>query len=184
VFISPTLGCVTQVQAMPEAQGPVTATALTTRTGRVVNTPTPDTTASRCFNTLRDSVSAATQANVSIYSFDPTVTENPGWASPSIDGRGGPGVAVQRQQASDGNPTSVFDGARVLASETGGFSVFNVNNFNKALDRIVRDHSLYYLIGYYPTNDKADGKLRKNAIALTRNDVQVLYRPAYTAPKN
>ena len=184
VFITPTLGCVTQEQAMPPVSAPTSPTGLVSGNGRVVNTPTPNTTPSRCFNTLWDSVSAATQANVSIYSFDPTVTENPGWASPSIDGRGGPDAAVQLQQASDGNPTSVFDGARVLASETGGFSVFNVNNFSKALDRIVREHSLYYLIGYYPSNDKADGKVRKNAVALSRNDVQASYRPAYTAPKN
>ena len=184
VFITPTLGCVTQGQATSDLKAPITPTGLTSGGLRNVNTPMPDTTASRCFNTLWDSVRTATQANVSIYSFDPTTTETPGWVSPSIDGRGGPEAAVRQQQAADGNPTSVFDGSRVLASETGGFSVFNVNNFSKALDRIVREHSLYYLIGYYPSNDKADGKVRKNAIALSRNDVQAAYRPAYSAPKN
>ena len=179
VFITPTLGCVTQGGATSDLKGPITPTGLVSGGLRNVNTPSPDTTASRCFNTLWDSVRTATQANVSIYSFDPTTTETPGWVSPSIDGRGGPEAAVRQQQAADGNPTSVFDGSRVLASETGGFSVFNVNNFSKALDRIVREHSLYYLIGYYPTNDKADGKVRKNAIALSRNDVQAVYRPAY-----
>jgi hypothetical protein len=61
--------------------------------------------------------------------------------------------------------------------------VTNVNNFDRALDRIVREHSSYYLIGYYSTNDKPDGRQRKNAIALSRTDVQVVYRPTYTAPK-
>ena len=103
--------------------------------------------------------------------------------SPSIDGRGGPGAALQRARAADGNPVSVFDGMRVLAEETGGFTVTNVNNFDKALDRIVREHSSYYLIGYYSTNDKPDGRVRKNAITLNRSDVQVVYRPSYTAPK-
>jgi len=182
VFISPTLGCVTQQQAPTGA--PATTPSIVSGNLRVVTPPVPDSTASRCFNTLWESVSTATQSNVTIYSFDPTTPENPGWVSPSIDGRGGPDTAMRLQQASDGNPTSVFDGLRVLAAETGGFSIFNVNNFNKALDRVVREHSLYYLIGYYPSNDKPDGRVRKNAIALSRNDLQVVYRPAYTAPKN
>jgi VWFA-related protein len=183
VFISPTLGCVTQQQAMRDVKAPITPTGLTSGTLRVVNTPMPDTTPSRCFESLRESVRLATQANVSIYAFDPTTLESPGWVSPMIDGRGGPEVAMQKARASEPNSVSVFDGMRTLADETGGFTVTNVNNFDKALDRIVREHSSYYVIGYYTTNDKADGKTRKNAIALNRTDVQVVYRPTYTAPK-
>jgi VWFA-related protein len=167
LYISPTLGCFTQKQA----------------TADFADSTAPDTPASRCYNTLWDAVRKSVQANVSIYSFDPTNIGNPGWVSPSIDGRGGPGSATQRARAADGNPVSVFDGMRVLAEETGGFTVTNVNNFDKALDRIVREHSSYYLIGYYSTNDKPDGRTRKNAIALSRTDVQVVYRPTYTAPK-
>jgi VWFA-related protein len=168
LFISPTLGCYTQRQAIADFTDSYAY---------------PDTPAQRCYTTLWDSVRKATQANVSIYSFDPTNIGNPGWVSPSIDGRGGPNAAMQRARAANGNPVSVFDGMRVLAEETGGFTVTNVNNFDKALDRIVREHSSYYVIGYYSTNEKADGKLRKNAIALSRTDVQAVYRPTYTAPK-
>ncbi len=182
VFVSSTLGCVTQRQLIPDTRT-TTPTGLVSGTGRVVNTPTPDTTASRCFESLWDSVRVATQANVSIYSFDPTTLGSPGWVSPSIDGRGGPEAAMQQARASESNSVRTFDGMRVLAQETGGFTVANVNNFEKALDRIVREHSAYYLIGYYSTNDKADGRVRKNAISLGRADVQVLYRPTYTAPK-
>jgi hypothetical protein len=53
-----------------------------------------------------------------------------------------------------------------------------------ACDRIVRENSSYYLIGYYSTNDKADGTTRKNQVKLTRKDTQVLYRAAYVAPRN
>ena len=169
LFISPTLGCSVQKQALAEAD---------------LDTVTYDTPSRRCYGNLWDSVRTATQANVSIYSFDPTNIGNPGWVSPSIDGRGGPGAAMQRARAADGNPVSVFDGMRTLAEETGGFTVTNVNNFDKALDRIVREHSSYYLIGYYSSNDKADGKTRRNAITLNRQDAQVVYRPSYTAPRN
>jgi VWFA-related protein len=169
LYISPTLGCSVQQQARAEED---------------LDRVTYDTPSRRCYSNLRDSVRTATQSNVSIYSFDPTNIGNPGWISPGIDGRGGPGAAMLRARAADGNPVSVFDGMRTLAEETGGFTVTNVNNFDKALDRIVREHSSYYLIGYYSSNDKTDGKTRKNAIALNRADVQLVYRPTYTAPRN
>jgi VWFA-related protein len=171
LFISPTLGCVSQGRAVAEYDHIDGYAAVA------------DSPSARCYNTLWDSVQKATQANVSIYSFDPTNIGNPGFVSPSIDGRGGPGAAQQRARAASGNPVSVFDGMRVLAEETGGFTVTNVNNFDKALDRIVREHSSYYLIGYYSSNDKPDGRVRKNAITLNRADVKVVYRPTYTAPK-
>ena len=50
---------------------------------------------------------------------------------------------------------------RVLAADTGGFAAVNQNDFNSAFDRIVRENSSYYLLGYYPTNDKRDGRFRK-----------------------
>ena len=183
VFVSSTLGCVTQGQLLTDSKGTASVTGLVSGGGRLVNAPAPDTTASRCFESLWDSVRVATQANVSIYSFDPTTPGSPGWVSPSIDGRGGPEAAMQQSRASEPSSVQSFDGMRVLAQETGGFTMTNVNNFEKALDRIVREHSSYYLIGYYSTNDKPDGRVRKNAIALSRSDVQVVYRPTYTAPK-
>ena len=182
VFVSPTLGCVAQRQLMTDSKGAASPDGLISAGGRVVNTPTPDTTASRCFNALWDSVRVATQANVTIYSFDPTTLGSPGWVSPEIDGRGGPDAARLKSQASEPNSVQAFDGMRLLAEQTGGFTVTNVNNFDKALDRIVREHSSYYLIGYYPTNDRPDGKMRKNAIALSRSDVHVAYRTTYRAP--
>ena len=182
IFVSSTLGCVTQRQLIADTRT-ASPTGLVSGAGRVVTTPTPDTTASRCFESSWDAVRVATQANVSIYSFDPTTFGSPGWVSPSIDGRGGPEAAMQQARASEPSAVRTFDGMRVLAQETGGFAVNNVNSFDKALDRIVRDHSAYYLIGYYSTNDKPDGRVRKNAVSLSRADVQVLYRPAYTAPK-
>jgi len=49
------------------------------------------------------------------------------------------------------------DSLRVLSDETGGFAVVNTNDFAGAFDRIIRDQSSYYVMAYYPTNDKRDG---------------------------
>jgi VWFA-related protein len=87
-------------------------------------------------------------------------------------------------QAVQGFGLNVFDGMHVLADETGGFALTGTNNFNKAFDRIVAETSSYYVIGYYSSNDKTDGTLRKNTITVDRSGLQVLYRPTYVAQHN
>ena len=58
--------------------------------------------------------------------------------------------------------------ARYLAEESGGFAVVNSNSLDPGFARIVRENSAYYLIGYYSTNTRADGKLRRNRITVSR----------------
>ena len=58
------------------------------------------------------------------------------------------------------------DSLRVMADETGGFAVVNNNDFNGTFRRIVDDNSSYYVLGYYPTNDKRDGRFRKIEVKL------------------
>ena len=44
------------------------------------------------------------------------------------------------------------DSMRVLAEETGGIAVVNMNNFDKALQQIDAASSDYYVLGYYSSN--------------------------------
>ena len=53
------------------------------------------------------------------------------------------------------------DSLRVMGEETGGFAVVNRNDFATAFQRIVDDNSSYYVMGYYSTNDRRDGRFRK-----------------------
>ena len=78
---------------------------------------------------------------------------------------------------------SLFDGFNVMADQTGGFAVADTNGFRQAIDRIVRENSMYYLIGYSSTNAEPDGNYRTTVVSVTRPGVQVLYRPGYMASR-
>jgi VWFA-related protein len=68
---------------------------------------------------------------------------------------------------------------RFLAADTDGTSVINTNNIDGALRRIVDDLSSYYLMGYYTTNTKLDGRFRSIAVRIKRPGVIVRARKGY-----
>jgi len=70
---------------------------------------------------------------------------------------------------------------RGLAEDTGGFAVVGVNDLGGGLDRIVKQTSAYYVLGYYSKNPKHDGKYRKIDVKVNRRDVTVRARHGYMA---
>ena len=71
------------------------------------------------------------------------------------------------------------DSLRALAQDTDGVAVINTNNIDGALRRIVDDLSSYYLMGYYTTNTKLDGKFRSISVRLRRPGLTVRARKGY-----
>jgi hypothetical protein len=69
-----------------------------------------------------------------------------------------------------------------LSSDTGGKAFFDSNDFSPAFDRIQRDTSAYYVIGYHSTDVRRDGRYRRLSIKIDRADVKLEYRPGYYAP--
>jgi VWFA-related protein len=140
----------------------------------------------QCPSALADAVEAAVRAGVSIYTMDPqTLTEDSGALQES--GAPTPGQRSVRpmdnQVAFAPNMRLDTNTLRVMANNTGGFATINTDNFGDSFDRIIRENSSYYLIGYYSNSDKTDGKFRKNEIKVSRNSAQVLFRAGYTAPR-
>ena len=69
-----------------------------------------------------------------------------------------------------------------LASETGGLAVVNTNGIKEGFKRIANDMSAYYALGYYTTNTKWDGRLRRLRVKLKSTGKAVRARYEYRAP--
>src|SRR5262249_58502434 len=74
------------------------------------------------------------------------------------------------------------EGSEGIASDTGGFSIRNDNDLANGLSRIGRESESYYLLGYSPTNKKADGRFRTIAVKVAREGIVVRARRGYYAP--
>jgi VWFA-related protein len=73
------------------------------------------------------------------------------------------------------------DSMRFLADETDGTAIINTNNIAGMLQRIADDLSSYYLMGYYATNTKTDGRYRSISVRLKRPGIMVRARKGYRA---
>jgi VWFA-related protein len=71
---------------------------------------------------------------------------------------------------------------RELAINTDGFAIVDTNNVELGLARMVQDTNSYYLLGYYSTNTKLDGRYRRLTVRVKRPGVEVRARPGYLAP--
>jgi VWFA-related protein len=78
--------------------------------------------------------------------------------------------------------TARYERLRELAINTDGFAILNTNAIDKALERVVQDIGAYYLLGYYSTNTKLDGRFRRLTVRVKRQGVDVRARPGYLAP--
>ncbi|RPI47623.1 MAG: VWA domain-containing protein, partial [Acidobacteria bacterium] len=148
-----------------------------------------------CREPLQQALRATMQADVSIYVVDPkgltasdrSPAENSNPNSRYVDGgyseasnEEAARAAFADMKAQSRGPA---DGARYLAEESGGIAVVNTNDLQRGLDRIVRDASSYYLLGYHSTNNRTDGRFRRNQVAVSRKDVRVVHRNGYFAAR-
>ena len=131
---------------------------------------------------LRDTITAASRANVSIYSIDPRGLTNLGDAAMEINYvPENPNLRLDSAGLLEELRLSQ-DSLRVLAEQTGGLAFVNSNDLGEAFDRVVRDNSSYYMLGYYPTNEKRDNRFRRIEVRLNKPGLQVRARKGYVSP--
>ena len=122
---------------------------------------------------FRDLMDDANRANVSFYPIDPR-------GLPAFDNPIGP----------EPPPTIAVDHAmlkqrievmRTMAENTDGMAVVNSNDLDGGLRRISDDLTSYYLLGYYSSNAKLDGRFRSLKVRVKQPGVEVRARKGYRA---
>jgi len=136
----------------------------------------------------RDLVTESRRQNVTFYPVNPSGLEAPGQIPTSQAERNAEdakrradptynSVAAQMDDIRDRN-----DGLIELATNTDGTAVINSNDLTPGLTRIANDLAAYYVLGYYTTNTKWDGGVRKITVRLKKTHEAVRARREYRAP--
>jgi VWFA-related protein len=74
-----------------------------------------------------------------------------------------------------------FDTSSIMAEQTGGRVFRNTNDLRAAMTRAVEDADLTYVLGYYPQNERFDGRFRTIDINVKKPNVSVRHRKGYYA---
>jgi len=133
---------------------------------------------------IRSTVDSANRSNMSIYTVDSQglVALPPGGdASRGSAGGGmfgGSGMMGQRNSLSGSQETLV-----TLAHDTGGRSFTDSNDLTLAMKQVQADTNVYYVLGYFSTNRKEDGKYRRIRVEVNRPGAKITHRPGYFASK-
>jgi len=123
---------------------------------------------------MRQLAQRANRANVTFYAVDPR-----GLAA--FDDSIGPMRPATPAQDRE-RMASRQGGLRELAVNTDGAVLLNTNDFKGGVARMMADLGSYYLMQYYSTNPKLDGRFRSITVRVKRPGVQARARPGYLAP--
>jgi VWFA-related protein len=122
---------------------------------------------------FRDILDDANRANASFYPIDPRglpAGDNPIGPDPP------PPIDVDRAMLKER-----LENLRTLALVTDGLAVLDNNDLDRGLKRISDDLTSYYLLGYYSTNAKNDGRFRSIRVRVKQPGVDVRARRGYKA---
>jgi VWFA-related protein len=106
---------------------------------------------------VREIIDDANRGNASFYMIDP----------------GG----LRSSRAADGS-----NAMRILADNTDGAAMLNSNDLERGFKRMADDLSSYYLLGYYASNSRPDGRFRTITVRVKQPGVAVRARKGYRAP--
>ena len=113
----------------------------------------------------------ARRANVPVYPIDPMGLDGmAGWLQTRRDPTLVPGIVARSE-----------DYVLMTASNTGGRAVIKTNDVGPGINAIFEENKSYYSLGYYSTNPKADGMIRRLQVKVNRDDVTIRTRDSYIA---
>ena len=114
-----------------------------------------------------EALSLATRNSIAIYPIDPR------------------GLTTDLTVAESFNPTDLFTRADLgsLAAVTGGFGLAGSNNYTMAFERLVRENSSYYLLGFNSGVEQRDGRFVGVEVRVRRPGFAVRTVQGYVSPR-
>jgi VWFA-related protein len=126
-------------------------------------------------------IESARHANAAVYFIDTRdLVDLPGYYSVQFQ----TAIDERNMLAAIADTTQEAEGSRVIARDTGGFTVYNTADLEAGITRIGRESRSYYLLGFDPGDIPRDGRFRKLKVKVNRKDVVVRARRGYYAPSD
>jgi VWFA-related protein len=134
---------------------------------------------------LLSATNTAKKSNVSIYPIDARglVASAPAGDASSAASRGTSLFTGQAQQGQRDKFNDSQETLSTLAADTGGKLFVDDNDLSLGMEKARDDISSYYIVGYYSTNIKMDGKYRRVQVKLNNIDAKLDYRSGYFGQK-
>lgn len=135
---------------------------------------------------LRSTINAALRANMAFYPVDARglVAEAPAGDARQGSARGSRTFSGQAQRQRRDRFNDQQETLFTLASDTGGKALLDSNDLTLGITQAQKDISSYYILGYYSTNDKTDGRFRRVKLRIPgRRGLKIDYRSGYFGPK-
>jgi hypothetical protein len=136
---------------------------------------------------LEASINAAKRSNVAFYPIDARglVATAPAGDASSAASRGTSLFTGAAQQSTRDARMNSQETLAVLAKDTGGRLYADDNDLSAGMEKARDDLSSYYILGYYSTNSKLDGKYRRVQVKLNGHpEARLDYRSGYFGEKN
>lgn len=135
---------------------------------------------------LRAATNAAVRANMAIYTMDLRGLQAlvAGGEAQNASLRGTSAYSGQSTLNVLNSNFSTQETLVTLASDTGGRSFLDSNDFSQVFKGVQQDTSTYYLLGYRSTNPARDGRYRHIAVKVNVPGIKLDYRRGYYAPSD
>ena len=136
---------------------------------------------------LESAINAAKKSNVAFYPIDARglIASAPAGDASSGSARGASIFTGQAQQSRGQSRNDSQESLATLAKDTGGRLYADDNDLVLGMETARDDISSYYILGYYSTNGKVDGKYRRVQVKLNGYaDAKLDYRSGYFGQKD
>jgi VWFA-related protein len=135
------------------------------------------------YSDIKKTADLLTLSKVAVYPVSAAGLANdlPNSAENSLDQAGkGSGLLRNTMNGAEDRAETMSD-MEQIAADTGGMAIFNTNDLNAALNRVIDNGAHYYTLIYTPANKEMNGDFRKIQIKLSDSKARLSYRRGYYA---